>query len=102
MIAFGVLLLMAVAANYVMFQHRVPDTLNGADTARLVAEDLQARRGLSTPPDVTCPSREPLRAGVSFTCDLTGPGGPETLRVTETNGRGRLVVAPGRPSRRWP
>jgi hypothetical protein len=70
--------------------HRSPHTLSGSDVAAQIALALQVQQRSTTPPLVSCPGSEPVRAGWTFTCTLTGRDGPERVKVAEVDGRGSL------------
>lgn len=98
LIALVVLAAIAVVVNFVGLQSRTPRTLAGSEAATLISQQLQAAHQEATPPDVTCPASEPLRAGVVFRCVLHRTGQPPVgLRVTELAG-GTLSVRQLAPS----
>lgn len=67
--------------------HPPPRSLSGPDVASQVATGVQAVRSLSSPPTVTCPASEPVRAGFRFRCHF-GDGLP--IDVVEIDSRGHL------------
>ncbi|HET9691778.1 MAG TPA: DUF4333 domain-containing protein [Acidimicrobiales bacterium] len=85
-IALVVLAVLAVVIDLVGLTHRTPDTLAGPDVATRIAQGIQAGAGDHRLPQVSCPTSEPARAGVRFTCAELPPGGgaPITIQVTET------------------
>jgi Domain of unknown function (DUF4333) len=86
------LVVMAAAgglANFGGLDHSSPSHLAGSDVATFLAQGIQAQEGLHTPPSIACPATEPVRAGVSFTCQWQRSVGDRTVRVTET-GRGQF------------
>lgn len=87
LIALAVLGVVAVVVNAAGLQHRDPTALAGPDVATRIAQSIQARNALPTPPQVRCPASTPVRGGLVFTCRLTaGPG--RDITVTQTDGRG--------------
>ena len=90
-IALVVLAALAVIINYAGLSHPSPHTLSGSDAATLISQGLQSDQGASSPPQISCPAREPIRAGVTFRCTWHRPGGTLTpVEVTETDGTGNL------------
>lgn len=67
--------------------HPPPKSLSGSDVSQQLAISIQAARSLSSPPAVTCPAHEPVRAGFGFRCHL---GDGRVVDVVETDGRGHL------------
>ncbi len=91
LIALAVLAVIAVAIDVIGLQPSTPTTLAGPDVATLIAQGMQARSGASQPPQIRCPSAEPVRAGVQFTCQLDAVGGARTILVQETTGQGTFT-----------
>ncbi|MDE3206032.1 MAG: DUF4333 domain-containing protein [Acidobacteriota bacterium] len=69
--------------------HTADTTLAGPDTADQIALGIQAQQNLAQAPAVTCPAREPVRAGYTFDCTLVGHP-PRTIHVTEIDARGEV------------
>lgn len=90
-IALVVLAAIALVVNFVGLSHRSPHTLSRSDAATLISQGLQAQRGGSGRPQVSCPADEPVRPGVRFECTLHHPNGStQPIQVTETDGSGDL------------
>ena len=74
--------------------HPAPHTLSGNDVASEIALGIESAQGLRQPPSVSCPTAEPVRAGLRFTCtEAAGGGGGGAARpvaVTEIDNRGHL------------
>ncbi len=80
--------LVAVSVLFVLvgLQSHVGRSLQGPVVAEDLALDFQSG---GTTPTVRCPSEEPRRAGRSFYCTETSPGGaPRRIQVTETAAEG--------------
>jgi hypothetical protein len=67
--------------------------LNGGSAAKKISAEL-SRRYHGTTPDVTCPSRAPVRAGQRFVCQVTIDGQPLTITGTITASNGAFTLAP--------
>lgn len=67
--------------------HPAPKTLSGRDVSSQLAMGIQALDSLPSPPAVTCPATEPVRAGLRFRCYYQG-GKP--IDVVEIDSRGHL------------
>lgn len=95
LIALVVLAVGGGLANFGGLDHAAPNRLAGPDVETFLAQAIQARDGLSSPPHISCPASEPVRAGLRFTCTWHRAGGDRRLGVTET-GRGqfRFTVEP--------
>jgi hypothetical protein len=87
-IALGALIVIGLSVGAGDLEHPAPTTLDGSEIAAQIALGVQAQENASHPPTVTCPAREPVRAGVRFQCHLGRPG--PTVYVTEVDGRGRV------------
>jgi hypothetical protein len=85
-IALAALLILGVLFGAGDLQHRSPSTLSGSSVASEIALAIQAQGNTARTPTVTCPEREPVRAGFRFECTLGGHP-PRTLYVTEVNSR---------------
>jgi hypothetical protein len=92
-----VLVAIAVAVGAGDLVHSAPRTLSGAEVASQIATDLQVQQHDTTPPQVRCPSSEPVRTGWQFSCALVQRGTSETLDVVEIDSQGglRWQIAPG-------
>jgi hypothetical protein len=89
-IALIVLAAIALVIDVAGLQSHTPHTLVGTEVATSISQILQenqtlkATQGEGSRPQVRCPAREPLRAGLVFDCSLLRPGRPaERIRVTE-------------------
>jgi hypothetical protein len=92
-IALVVIAAIAVVIDLAGLQSHTPHVLVGREIATEISQQVQAIQGLSTPPQVLCPSREPLRAGLVFECNLLRSGrGAERIRVTETSKAGNFHI----------
>lgn len=89
-IALAALLAIGLAVGAGDLSHPAPQTLNGPDVASQIALGVQSQLDESTPPPVSCPAHEPVKAGYRFDCELGGGPAPRTVAVTEVDGRGRL------------
>ena len=67
--------------------HPAPRSLSGRDVSMQLATGIQAVESRSSPPAVTCPPSEPVRAGLKFQCSYDG-GRP--IDVVEIDSRGHL------------
>ncbi len=97
LIALTFLILAALVINFVGLRHTDPRMLHGRDVETQLAENLQAVGGSAQPPEVSCPSSEPVRKGLVFTCVVHRGSGLSTLVVTETDNRGAYKYAPEGP-----
>ena len=89
-IALVVLVVLALVINYAALSHPAPRAISGADAATLIAQGLQSEQNTSQPPSVTFPA-EPVRAGLTFRCELRHADGTSSvIVVTEVNGSGKL------------
>lgn len=88
LVALGVLVVIGVAFNYLFIQSHRPGALYGPLVSDRISQGLQVDTHTSTPPSVTCPAREPRRAGLTFTCTLVNAAGSTPVTVHETDGRG--------------
>ena len=94
----GLIALAALLAIGIVFgagadlTHPGPDRLSGRDVSAQLALGIQSQQGISTAPLVSCPSSEPVKAGVAFECRVTGlPSRPaQKVEVTEIDGSGHL------------
>jgi len=71
--------------------HQAPRVLSGPEVASQVELGLQAELNSVNQPYVTCPSSEPVKAGLTFTCferPRSGPARP--ISVSEIDARGQL------------
>ena len=101
-IALGALLLIGGAVGAGDLAHPAPHTLSGPDMAAEISLGIETAQGLSQPPPVSCPAREPVRDGLQFTCTTAAhpasvpgslPGSVPVsvpVYVTEIDGRGHL------------
>lgn len=88
----GVLALLAMVgigavANLGALDHRGPSRLAGSDVSTFLAQGIQAERGLSAPPSVSCPANEPVRVGLRFVCRWEQGALSRPIQVTETANR---------------
>jgi hypothetical protein len=84
------------AVNFGGLDHGAPSRLAGSDVSTFLAQGIQAQQGLSAPPSITCPASEPVRAGLSFTCQWAHAGVDQAVHVTETTaGQFRFSLAGG-------
>jgi hypothetical protein len=86
-IALAALLGIGAALGAGDLAHPADRTISGPDIALPIALDIQGREGTRSIPAVSCPAREPVRAGLRFTCRA----GARTVYVTEVDGRGRVT-----------
>lgn len=94
----GVIALAALLAIGIIFgagadlTHPSPHSLSGRDISSQIELGIQTEKGLTNLPTVTCPSSEPVKAGLSFECSVTGlpRAGASNVEVTEVDGRGHL------------
>lgn len=70
-------------------EHPAAKELDGPDTASQIALGIQAQQNLERAPVVSCPPREPVRAGLVFDCTLVGSP-PRAIHVTEIDSRGEV------------
>ena len=93
MIALGALLAIGIVVGAgADLTHPSPHSLDGNDVASQVALGVQAEKLLEHPPEVHCPSSEPVRTGLTFHCTVTALGSDPSrvVEVTEIDGRGHL------------
>lgn len=90
LIALLALVGLGAAFNIGGLDHQRPSRLDGAQVASTVAQGLQAQRRLPSPPSITCPPSEPVRAGLRFSCRWQEPRGTRTVQVTELGDRGQF------------
>jgi Domain of unknown function (DUF4333) len=90
LIAMAVLLAIGLAFGAGDLDHRSPSTLAGSEITQYLAQGIQAKEGTHTPPDVRCPDREPVRAGLRFVCTVTEAGTSRPVHVVEIDRRGTL------------
>ena len=94
----GLIALAALLAIGIIFgagadlTHPSPHSLSGRDISAQIELGIQTEKGLTNLPAVTCPSSEPVKAGLSFECSVTGvrTAGTSNVEVTEVDGRGHL------------
>jgi hypothetical protein len=92
-IALVVLGVIALVIDVAGLQSHTPSTLVGTEIATDVSQAVQASQNLGSPPQVHCPAREPLRAGLVFECTLLRPGrAAEGVRVTEESKGGDFHI----------
>lgn len=90
-IALVALLAIGAAVGGGDLSHPAPKILTGPDVASQISLGVQAQQNDPVPPRVSCPAREPVRAGYHFSCTLTPAEGPPIqLAVTEVDDRGQL------------
>jgi Domain of unknown function (DUF4333) len=89
LIALAVMVAAGGVVNFAGLDHAHPSNLAGNDVATFVAQGIQAQQGLAAPPTISCPPREPVRTGLSFTCTWQQVGGDRQVKVTETDARGQ-------------
>lgn len=71
--------------------HQAPRVLSGPEVAAQVELGLQAELNSVNQPYVTCPSSEPVKAGLTFTCFERPIGGPaRPIPVSEIDAHGQL------------
>ncbi|MGI8493512.1 MAG: DUF4333 domain-containing protein [Acidimicrobiales bacterium] len=98
LIALGFLVLVALLINFLGLSSRSIHELAGRDIETRIGQTLQFQQRLGQPPEVTCPTSEPARAGVTFACTVHGAGGDYRVQVVEVDNHGafRFSPAPGR------
>jgi hypothetical protein len=89
-IALAALLLIGGAVGAGDMSHSAPKTLYGPDVASEIALGIEVQQGITVPPAVSCPRREPVKIGWSFSCKTMLSGRSETVAVVEVDGRGHL------------
>lgn len=94
MIALVVLAVGGGIANFGGLDHAAPKRLAGPDVETFLAQAIESSNGLASPPHIKCPSSEPVRDGLAFTCTWHRTGGDRPVRVTET-GHGQFHFALG-------
>jgi hypothetical protein len=96
LIALAVMVAAGGVVNFAGLDHAHPSSLAGSDVSTFVAQGIQAEQGLAAPPTITCPTSEPVRTGLSFTCTWERAGGDRPVKVTETDSRGQYHFSVGR------
>lgn len=91
LIALAVLAVLAVLIDVIGLQHHAPRVLAGPDVATLIAQDMQTRDASRQPPQIRCPTSEPVRVGLRFTCEVENPSGNRTVRVEVTSSQGTFT-----------
>lgn len=92
MIALGALVALGTAFGAGDLYHQPPTLLAGPDVASQISLAIQAEQNVVAAPVVSCPTSEPVRAGLVFYCaeqPETG-GSPVEITVRETDSRGNL------------
>ncbi len=87
-IALVFLALVGAIFNFVLLTNRSPSSLAGRNVETLVAQGLQAQQHTGQPSQVHCPTTEPIRAGLRFTCTVSEAGWQRRVAITEIDGRG--------------
>ena len=70
--------------------HPAYTSINGPDIEQQIAQAMQVEQNIGTAPEVTCPRREPVRAGLTFDCTARTPTGEQVVHVTEIDSRGEI------------
>ena len=70
-------------------EHPAAHTLEGPVVASQIALAIQAEQNSVAAPRISCPAEEPVRVGRQFDCTMSGHP-PQTVKVTEVDGRGRV------------
>lgn len=93
LVALAVVVVLGVLLNFFLLAPRAPGALDGPVVAQGIERALQfnANGQEATPPTVVCPTREPRRAGLTFTCHLRRGGGSTPVVVRETNAAGSFT-----------
>ncbi|MBO0692954.1 MAG: DUF4333 domain-containing protein [Acidimicrobiaceae bacterium] len=95
LIAFVVLAAGGGIANFAGLDHAGPNRLAGPDVETFLAQAIQTKDALASPPRISCPSSEPVRPGLRFTCSWNRAGGDRPVSVTETDARGQFRFSVG-------
>lgn len=89
-IALVALLAIGLAAGAGDLDHAAPSVLEGSDVATQIALAVEVQQHRSSQPAVSCPSQEPVRAGLGFQCTIVLGAATYPIRVVEVDGRGRV------------
>ena len=98
LVALAVVVVIALLINFLLLQHRSPGVLDGQVVSQGLSQAIEFNEtGHPAPPHVTCPTSEPLRAGLTFTCTLDRNGVQVPILVTEHGNQGSFTYQLGKP-----
>ena len=89
LIALVVLLGLGLFVGAGDLDHPAATSLDGTAIASQISLAIQAEQNSVSAPSVTCPAKEPVRAGFQFDCAMSGHPS-KTVRVTEIDSRGQV------------
>jgi len=77
-VALGVVVVIGVLINFFLLQRHTGATVDGHEIAQELSQAIQAKTGVSSPPQVACPSALP-KSEANFNCTLVK--GPQRVLV---------------------
>jgi len=84
-VALGVVVVIGVLINFFLLQRHTGSTVDGHEIAQELSQAIQARTGVSTPPQVVCPSSLP-ESEPNFDCTLEKGAGRVIVEVHRSGG----------------
>lgn len=98
LIALTVLVMIGLIFGAGDLSHPAYTSINGPDIELQISQAMQVEQNTGTAPEISCPRREPVRAGLTFDCSARTPTGQEVVHVTEIDNRGAIRWSLSPPS----
>lgn len=90
LIALAALVLIGLILGAGDLSHPADRSINGDDIAQQISQGIQVQEKAASPPEVTCPGREPVHPGLAFECTSRSANGLQVVYVTEIDDRGEI------------